>query len=115
MVGRVRNPDFAWHRYNQDLSEVIRNGKSLISICQALYFKIVNGIIGSNKDQGHQTCCKANPSMIDYIVVNDEMLRLLTDFDIDMFDQCLSDVHCPMRFVQKLKKSQAKQAHVAAN
>ena len=43
------NPDFTWHSYNKDLSDVNRNDKSLISICQALVFKIINGRTGSDK------------------------------------------------------------------
>ena len=109
------NPDFTWHRYNQDLSEVNRNGKSLISICQALDFKIINGRIGSDKYRGNPTCYKSTPSMIDYVVVNDEMLRFLIDFDIDMFDQCLSDVHCPMRFVLKFNNSLANKDLLVVN
>ena len=53
--------------------------------------------------------------MIDYVVVNDELLRFLVDFNIDMFDQCLSDVYCPMRFKLHFNNPLAKKFDVVVN
>ena len=52
--GQVVNNLFTQFRYNQDLSDVIRNGKGLL--CQPLDFRIVNGRMGTDKYIGRSTC-----------------------------------------------------------
>ena len=89
------NPRFTSHRYNQDCSDVNKNGNHLLSMCQSLDFRIVNGRLGSDKYRGNPTCHKSGNtnSVIDYVVVSDEMLPYVYDFCVEMFDPCLSDVH----------------------
>ena len=97
------HPAFTQYRYNQDLNNVNKNGRQLISMCRALEFTVVNGRLGADKYLGNPTCYKGSPSVIDYVLVNVDMLPYLCAFDIDMYDECLSDVHCPLRFVLNAK------------
>ena len=93
------NPNFTCYRYSQDKAEVNRNGKQLLSLCQGLNLKIVNGRLGSDKYLGGSTCQKTNGSVIDYVIVCEDMLPYVSDFNIEMFDSCMSDVHSPLEFV----------------
>ena len=87
------------YRYSQDLHVVSKNGSGLLSLCKAIGFKIVNGRIGSDKFIGRSTCHKTeNASVIDYLVVSDNMFPYISDFKVEMFDSCISDVHCPIEF-----------------
>ena len=74
------NPNFTCYRYSQDKAEVNRNGKQLLSLCQGLNLKIVNGRLGSDKYLGGSTCQKTNGSVIDYVIVCEDMLPYVSDF-----------------------------------
>ena len=88
------NEKFTNHRYSQDTSDVNNNGKKLLSLCQSLDFKIVNGRVGTDKYRGNATCHKKGAtSVIDYVIANDQMIPYVHDFSVEMFDPCLSDVH----------------------
>ena len=86
-------------RYNQDVSDMSRNGKHLLALCQALDFKIVNGGVGSDKYFGRPTCHKIDgASVIDYVIASECMLPYISHFNVEMFDPCLSDVRCLVEF-----------------
>ena len=59
--------------------------------------KIVNGRIGRDKQLGNYTCyTTTGQSTIDYAVASMELFPKIVDFYIDVFDKCMSDVHCPV-------------------
>ena len=93
------NTNFSDIRYNSDTREVDENGDGVISVCINHNFKIVNGRIGDDKFLGKSTCHKSDkPSVIDYLLVSENMLPYLSNFNVEMFDSNLSDVHCPIEF-----------------
>ena len=97
--GSELNPNFSDHRFNSDTRVVDENGDGIISVCVNHNFKIVNGRIGDDKFKGKSTCHKSdNPSVIDYLLVSENMLPYLSNFNVEMFDSNLSDVHCPIEF-----------------
>ena len=78
---------------------VNRNGNNFISCLMSLGLKIVNGRLGTDKYLGEPTCFKSSEaSVIDYLVVCHEMLPFISDFKVDMFDRCMSDVHAPIQY-----------------
>ena len=88
------NANFTNHRYSQDTSEVNKNGQNLLSLCQSLDFRIVNGRVGADKYRGNPTCHKNGASsVIDYAIANEQMIPYINDFCVELFDPCLSDVH----------------------
>ena len=60
------NGGFTANRYNQDTSDINRNG-------QALNLRIVNGRFGSHKYFGGQTTYSSDASVIDYVIVCERM------------------------------------------
>ena len=109
------NEKLTTYRYNQDILEINRNGKHLLSSCQALNFKIVNGRLGSDKYHGSPTCHKGGASVIDYVVVSENMIPHLCDFHVEMFDPCLSDVHSPVEFALSCDVSLPPTENVSCN
>ena len=85
--------------YSKDRMAVNQNGAQLLSLCKSLDFKIVNGRLGADKYIGNPTCFKSDTcSVVDYVIVSDDMLPCISDFNIDIFDPCISDVHSPIEF-----------------
>ena len=93
------NPNLTFYIYNQEKAEVNRNGKQLWFLCQGLDLRIVNERLGSDKYLGGSTCQKTNGSVIEYVIVCEDMLPYVSDFNTEMFDSCMSDVHSPLEFV----------------
>ena len=94
-----QSPFLTTYRYNQDTSSINRNGKKLLALCKSLEFKIMNGRLGADKHLGKPTCFKSNaPSVIDYVIACDKMLKHMYDFHVSMFDECISDYHAPIDF-----------------
>jgi hypothetical protein len=84
------------NRCNRD-GQVNNNGRSLIELCQAFNLKVVNGRFGSDIGVGEFTYETARgKSTIDYIIMSSGMLPLVTEFEVDVFDPCLSDAHRPL-------------------
>ena len=98
-------PNFTAHRYNQDTADVNKNGKQLISLCHTFDLSIMNGRLGQDKFLGNPTCRKTRTSVIDYAIANDKMLPFLSDFCVEMFDKCMSDLHCPISCQVHLSQS----------
>ena len=95
-----QSPLLTAYRYSQDTSSINRNGRKLLALCKSLDFKIMNGRLGADKYLGKSTCFKTNaPSVIDYVIACDKMLNHMYDFDVSMFDECISDCHAPIDFI----------------
>ena len=76
-------------------------GRGLIKMCNLLDLKIINGTFGSDRDTGNFTCHKknrtiVNRSIVDYCLVSKCLLPCISDFFVDVFDRCMSDVHSPI-------------------
>ena len=83
-------------RQNRD-KHINNNGRKLIELCQVFNLTILNGRMGSDRGVGDFTCNTAQGnSTVDYVLISAEMLPIVTDFSIDEFDSCLSDVHHPL-------------------
>jgi len=102
--------DLPTRRSNVD-SGCNNNGNKLIDLCKDLDMKIVNGRFGPDKNVGNFTCYKPNGnSVVDYIITSPELFPKIVDFQIDVFDSCLSDVHCPLSITLNLSAK-----HLSAN
>ena len=87
-------------RANQD-TKIDTYGRNLIKLCKDLDLKIVNGNFGSDASLGSFTChkknkTKLNQSVVDYCIVSKCMIPSISDFFVDVFDPCMSDVHSPI-------------------
>ena len=72
-------------------------GRNLINLCMDSNLKIVNGRFGSDRGVGNLTCHKPRgKSTIDYCLVSVELLNYISNFYVDIFDRCMSDVHSPI-------------------
>ena len=84
-------------------------------MCNNLNLKILNGSLGSDNGIGNFTCHKKNrnnlnQSVVDYCIVSECLVPCISDFCIDVFDRCMSDVHSPIclsiKNVQTIKNVQ---------
>ena len=84
-------------RFNSDQISN-NNGLKLIECCRTFGLRIVNGRFGDDKNIGKFTCYNKNggKSVVDYILMSDALLPLISAFEVDLFDNCMSDVHCPI-------------------
>ena len=84
-------------RHNMDKC-INNNGRKLVELCQVFNFTILNGRFGDDKGVGEYTCTTARgQSVIDYTLMSSELLPIIKDFKVDIFDSCLSDSHCPLQ------------------
>ena len=70
----------------------------MIKLCQSFEWCIINGRAGADKYIGSPTSRKGANSVVDYVIVSDSMIPYVCDFQVEMLDQCMSDVHCPILF-----------------
>ena len=82
-------------RFNED-KLVNNNGRLLLDFCKGLDLHIVNGRVGNDLGRGKLTC--KNTSTIEYVIASLNCFQLIKDFDVDIFDSFLSDVHSPLCF-----------------
>ena len=83
-------------RTNAD-KKVDTYGRNLIKMCKDMNLKIVNSRYGSDMGVGNLTCHKpTGKSCVDYSIMSDCLLPFISDFCIDTFDRCMSDVHSPI-------------------
>ena len=83
-------------RVNED-AIMNKNGEMLIDMCNSLNFKIVNGRLGLDKGIGAYTFhSPSGSSTIDYSIVSTDFFPYLSNFEVDILDQNLSDFHCPI-------------------
>ena len=92
----LNNQGILTDRFNCD-KEVNTNGRNLIKLCNDLNFGIVNGRFGEDKNVGQLTCIKSvGHSTVDYAVVSTSLFPSISNFCVDTFDACLSDIHMPI-------------------
>ena len=97
-------------RYNCD-EKVDVNGRHLIDLCKDLNLCIVNGRFGQDNGVGQCTCVKTSgQSLVDYAIVSSSLFTSITDFYVDKFDSCMSDVHLPLCITLDVK-TEAKKVH----
>ena len=89
------------NRNTKDL-KINKYGRQLVSTCKHLDLVILNGRVGTDSAVGEFTCKSC--SVIDYCIISDTLLCLVQDFSVESFNECFSDVHCPIKVL--LKKSQ---------
>ena len=83
-------------RVNKD-TIVNSSGHKLIEFCKVTHLNIVNGRVGEDGLNGNYTCHKYNgKSVIDYALVSHCIFSKITDFNVDIYDKCLSDSHSPI-------------------
>ena len=85
-------------RTSKDKMAVDSNGRNLVEFCKVEKMVVLNGRLGKDRDIGDPTCFKGQPSITDYAIANNEMLKHMQNFEVDMFDPNLSDVHAPISF-----------------
>ena len=71
-------------------------GDLLSQFCIGQSLLIANGRVGEDAGYGHLTCKDA--SLVDYLLASPSLFKRIQNFRIDEFDECLSDVHCPVIF-----------------
>jgi hypothetical protein len=90
------DPTVTTYRSNND-KKVDSYGRNLIKMCKELDLRIVNGSFGSDSNVGDFTCHKpTGKSCVDYCVMSPCLLSYISDFVVDTFDRCMSDVHSPI-------------------
>tara|TARA_B110000196_G_scaffold86649_1_gene75141 strand:- start:271 stop:3555 length:3285 start_codon:yes stop_codon:yes gene_type:complete len=83
-------------RFNCD-KKVDTHGRKLIRMCRDFNLNIVNGRFGSDERLGQFTCIKpTGRSVVDYALVSNHLLPSISNFYVDVFDPCMSDVHVPI-------------------
>ena len=83
------NYDLLPEKRNSDKC-VNMNGTNLIELCKAFDLAIVNGRIGDDIS-GKFTF--ANLSTIDYCLISRESFKFVENFEVDEFDDIISDKH----------------------
>ena len=71
----------------------------------------MNGRYGGDHDIGKPTC--KNSSTVDYIIISENLSKIISDFDILEFDRTLSDIHCPIYASYPIEKKNIVQAEQA--
>ena len=93
---RILQSNESFQRRNKDKT-VNYSGKNLIELCKVHDLCIVNGRLGSDKNNGDFTCYTHNgASTIDYAIVSPGLLTKTYDFCVHDFDSLFSDTHCPI-------------------
>ena len=94
-----RDKGFETKRHNMDEC-VNNNGVKLLDLCQSFDLKIANGRLGNDKGVGNFTCYNKNGgrSVVDYVIASVSIFEHISKFEIDVFDKCMSDVHCLLSF-----------------
>ena len=80
-------------RYSLD-KKTNNHGIRLINMCIDYNLLIVNGREGQDAYVGKLTCREA--SLVDYCIASPVIFPLIEDFYITDFNECFSDVHCPV-------------------
>jgi hypothetical protein len=75
-------------------------GRQLISVCKNTGLIIANGRIGSDAQNGSFTCKES--SVIDYCITSTSLLPIVTDFKVEPFNECYSDVHNAISVMVKI-------------
>ena len=82
-------------RIDRDV-EVNTNNRLLIDLCKTTGTVLVNGML-NNRSSSDYTCITHNgESVIDYFIIDYDGFDHVSELSRLEFDQCLSDVHCPV-------------------
>ena len=82
------------NRCNKD-GNLNNHGRRLLDMCHSLDLIIVNGRFGQDIDKGCFTCYNSmGKSTIDFSLVSPVLFNHLVDFEVEEFDDLLSDAHC---------------------
>ena len=96
-------------RFSQD-GVVNNSGRMLVELCRSLDLKFMNGKFGSDYKIGEYTCSSSSgKSVVDYAIGSPGLLTRVSDFAVENFDACLSDVHMPICVQLQLDKSPVNQ------
>ena len=84
-------------RANKD-EKIDTYGRNLVKMCKELNLKIANGSFGDDTGIGEFTChkknrSKLNQSVVDYCLFSESLVPSISNFSVDVFDNCMSDVH----------------------
>jgi len=90
-----RNNNFSLVRDSQD-KITNRFGNILTDFCKANNLVILNGRCFKDLEKGNFTC--REKSVVDYVIFSSKFIHTLVDFNVDVFDPLLSDVHCTLSF-----------------
>ena len=96
-------------RFNSD-QIANNNGLKLIECCRTFGLRIVNGRFGDAKNIGKFTYYynkNGSKSVVDYIIMSDALLPLISAFEVDLFDDCMSDVQLQLNYETVQKKYDA--------
>lgn len=87
---------------NRNMKDVKNNnhGHLLVSLCKDLNMVVLNGRVGTDAISGEFTC--KGCSTVDYCIASDTLLSRVLDFSVLPFNECFSDVHCPVTTKLKL-------------
>ena len=100
----IENIGITTNRFNLD-TRINTYGRNLVNMWNDFNLKIVNGRFGNDLGVGNYTCHKpTGESLVDYCLVSDELLCCLSNFYVDTFDRCMSDVHSPICVEIKIAK-----------
>ena len=91
-------------RANSDTQPINANGKLLVEMCKSYKLNIINGRFGADLGKGECTSFNLSSAnahatgvgLIDYCVASDDLVPLIDDFFVDIFDPLLSDRHSPI-------------------
>ena len=73
--------------------------------------KIANGRMGTDRSIRSYTChTPRGSSTIDYAILSMGLFPYIVDFYIDIYNKCLSDVHCPVCLVISGKNKTCKES-----
>ena len=91
-------------RSNLD-KRIDKAGHHFLDLCKSSGLLIVNGRAGQDRSVGMTTCEKGSPhSTIDYVIASPTVFPKINDFYVDIFDQLLSDYHCPIHLYLNYEK-----------
>ena len=73
-------------RFNRDKRNVNNYGRMLLEFCMDTDLCIVNGRVGQDREAGGEYTCHfgSNPSVIDYVLCQSELLAKILDFRVDI-------------------------------
>ncbi|CAG2229367.1 unnamed protein product [Mytilus edulis] len=96
-----------YNNYNCDIIQQIRcsndckvdsRGKQLLDLCISSKLRIVNGRLWGDSS-GKFTCIKpTGSSVVDYVVMSEDLLNTTLYFQVSDFISTLSDCHCKLSF-----------------
>ena len=107
LKGQLEKIGITTDRFSLD-KKIDTYGRNLIKMCNDSDLKIVNGRFGSDRSVGNFTCHKPRgESVVDYCLMSNSLLHCISNFYVDTFDRCMSDVHSPICLEIKIPQADA--------